>query len=127
MIYVYAADAAAIRQRLTEGAALVACLCTEHCHRCDDWWGEFRDLADEFPDACFVWLDVNEHPDMIADIPGITAYPFLLVQTTAVRLLEATPPDSSVVRGLLHRHLAADAPAPEPPIPEPGLYSFLLD
>lgn len=126
-MYTYRAEAHAIRQRLEEGAALVVCLCTEHCHRCEDWWGDFRDLSQEFPEACFVWLNVSEHPDMIADIPGITAYPFLLVQTTEVRLLQAVSPHPSTVRDLLHQHLMPDAPPLYTPIPEPGLYSFLLD
>lgn len=131
MIYMYNTDAATIRERLESGAALVACLCTQRCHRCDDWWGDFTALSKTFPQACFVWLDVDEHPDMIADISGVSAYPFLLVQNDTVRLLQTVPPDRDTVALLLQQHLL---PKPERPeaasekaIIEPGLYSFLLE
>lgn len=147
-MYVYNADAKVIRARLESGASLVACLCTERCHRCGDWWGEFRMLSNEFAEACFVWLDVDEHPDLVADIPCITAYPFLLIQTglvcavrlletvpadtttvqsNAVRLLETVPADATAVRALLRTHLAKDAAPLSKSIIEPGLFSFLLE
>lgn len=122
----YPEDATEIRTRLFAGDALVACLCTERCHKCADWWGDFRKLAKTFPTACFVWLDVDEHPDMVADIPDVTAFPFLLVRTDCVCLMRTVEPDHDRVAALLTAHLDT-VTQPVSSFPEPGLWSFLME
>lgn len=129
-MYRYPDDASEIRTRLLAGDALVACLCTERCHKCDDWWGPFAMLANAFPSACFVWLDVDEHPDMVADIPGITAFPFLLVRTDLLRALGTVAPDHDTVKHLLTTHLdplSGSGGSIAQIDPEPGLWSFLME
>lgn len=131
MILPYPEQSAAIRGKLEQGAALVACLCTTRCHKCADWWGSLQALAQEFPEACFVWLDVDENPDMVADIAGVDAFPFMLLRLTTGAVACVVPTlDSEGTEAFardVRRALEGGGLGGMRAVAEPGLHGFLLE
>lgn len=75
------ADQALIREKLLKGALLVACLCSHRCPKCESWWPLFGAVADTRKEDCFVWIEVDDHPDLVAEVPFLTRFPVLLVQS----------------------------------------------
>jgi thioredoxin 1 len=45
----------------------VACLCALWCDTCVDYRGGFEALAREFPQAEFVWLDIDDDAEQVGD------------------------------------------------------------
>ncbi|HDH0829071.1 TPA: hypothetical protein PIQ33_002753 [Klebsiella oxytoca] len=58
---------------------LIICLCADWCNNCNEWGKSFFALSNKYPKDCFVWLDIDQHPDMISDI-DLDVLPVLLVQ-----------------------------------------------
>jgi thiol-disulfide isomerase/thioredoxin len=61
-------DTPALSQRLdaTE-PALVLCFCAAWCGTCKEYQPKFTALAAQHPEACFVWIDIEDHPDLLGD------------------------------------------------------------
>lgn len=62
-----------------EAEFLVACLCAAWCDTCREYRSGFHALANTFPDAAFVWLDVEDDARLIGDIE-VENFPTLLIQ-----------------------------------------------
>ena len=58
---------------------LVACLCAAWCGTCRDYQAGFQALAARFPNARFVWLDVEDDADILDDY-DVENFPTLLIQ-----------------------------------------------
>ncbi len=58
---------------------LVACLCAAWCGTCRDYRDGFLALAAHFPDARFVWLDVEDEAELLDDY-DVENFPTLLIQ-----------------------------------------------
>ena len=58
---------------------LVVCLCAEWCTTCREYRSGFDDLAAEFPEARFHWLDIEERADDLGDL-DIENFPTLFIQ-----------------------------------------------
>ncbi|RZS80245.1 thioredoxin family protein [Pigmentiphaga kullae] len=58
---------------------LVACLCAAWCGTCREYLPKFEDLSSRFEDHVFLWVDVEEHPDLLDD-QDIEDFPTLLIQ-----------------------------------------------
>ncbi len=101
-------DRERIRAALAEGQRLVACLCAGWCSSCAAWHSAFTDLAQEFAGDCFVWIDIEEHADLIAEVE-VETLPVLLVQAAdeVPRFLGPIEPRAAMVRSLL-LNLGAD-------------------
>lgn len=61
------------------GEFLVVCLCAEWCGTCRDYRTGFDELAAEFPDTRFRWLDIEERADDLGDL-DIENFPTLFIQ-----------------------------------------------
>ena len=46
----------------------VACLCAEWCDTCKAYRPGFDELAREFPQAEFVWLDTEDDAELVGDL-----------------------------------------------------------
>ena len=68
---------------------LVTCLCAEWCGTCRDYRPGFDELAQQFPDTRFRWLDIEEHADAMGDL-DIENFPTLLIQRRALVLFFGT-------------------------------------
>ncbi|EDV9705268.1 thioredoxin family protein [Salmonella enterica subsp. enterica] len=114
-------DAVRIGKMLNNGCRLVVCLCADWCSSCQSWQPNFAQLAQEHPADCFIWLDIDKHPDMVADI-DLELLPVLLIQDKKdVFFLGTIRPDISIVRKLLQSNNL------KMKVQEPGVRDFLLE
>jgi thioredoxin 1 len=61
-----------------ETPLLVACLCAQWCGTCNDYQAVFDSMRREFPQARFVWVDVEDHADLVDPIE-VEDFPTLLI------------------------------------------------
>ncbi|WP_341678541.1 thioredoxin family protein [Niveibacterium sp. SC-1] len=84
----------------------VACLCAEWCGSCREYRQGFLDLGATFPDAGFVWVDVEDHADLIGDI-DVENFPSILIQRgEAVLFLGPMLPEHGLLRRLIETFAA---------------------
>lgn len=116
-------DRERIRAALVSGQRLVACLCAGWCSSCAAWQSTFTALAHESGGDCFVWIDIEDHAELVADVE-VETLPVLLVQSGASGpgFLGPIEPRAAIVRALLQRaeehHALVD---------DPGIRNALLD
>jgi thioredoxin 1 len=58
---------------------IVACLCAAWCGTCDSYRATFDELAARHPDKYFVWIDIEDHADVVGDL-DVENFPTLLIQ-----------------------------------------------
>ena len=58
---------------------IVACLCAAWCGTCVSYRATFEDLASRHPDKFFVWIDIEDHADVVGDL-DVENFPTLLIQ-----------------------------------------------
>ena len=58
---------------------LVACLCAAWCGTCRDYRAGFEALTTRFPEARFLWLDVEDDAELLDDYE-VETFPTLLIQ-----------------------------------------------
>lgn len=58
---------------------IVACLCAAWCGTCESYRATFEDLAARHPDKFFVWIDIEDHADVVGDL-DVENFPTLLIQ-----------------------------------------------
>ena len=68
---------------------LVICLCAEWCGTCRDYEPGFNELATQFTDIRFRWLDIEEHADEMGDL-DVENFPTLFIQRGNVTLFFGT-------------------------------------
>lgn len=56
----------------------VICLCAEWCGTCREYRPGFEQVAARFPDAGFVWLDIEDHAEHLGDL-DIENFPTLVI------------------------------------------------
>lgn len=110
---------------------LVACLCAAWCGTCGAYREPFAALAQRYPEACFVWIDIEDHPDALGDL-DVENFPTLLVQP-ARSAGQAAPagffgtvlPHVDVLSRLLEQLTTATAHAPRLPDETPPTLEWL--
>lgn len=68
---------------------LVACLCADWCGTCREYRPGFEALAQQWPDAGFHWVDIEEEADWLGDL-DVENFPTLLIQRGDVVLFFGT-------------------------------------
>jgi thioredoxin-like negative regulator of GroEL len=58
---------------------VVACLCAAWCGTCGSYRTAFESLALKHPDMVFLWVDVEDHADVVGDL-DVDNFPTLLIQ-----------------------------------------------
>lgn len=53
----------------------VACLCAAWCRTCDDYRSAFTEVARAHPSARFVWIDIEEHSDVLGEDLDVENFP----------------------------------------------------
>ncbi|EKA2135258.1 hypothetical protein OKB61_003982 [Citrobacter freundii] len=100
---------------------LVVCLCADWCNSCNEWKGIFTSLSEQYPDNLFIWLDIEQHPDMVSSV-DLDILPVLLVQkNNNVLFLGAIQPRVDAIIPFLNTESAvmrAD---------DPGIRQFLQE
>ncbi|MYN44639.1 thioredoxin [Pseudoduganella sp. FT93W] len=84
---------------------VVACLCAAWCGTCGSYRATFEELASRHPDKQFVWIDIEDHADVVGDL-DVENFPTLLIQhDDVVAFFGTTLPDA----GVAHRLITAQA------------------
>ncbi len=77
---VHTPDDPLLTARLAQaGITLVACLCADWCGTCREYLPKFQALAQRLPNHVFVWIEIEDHPELTDD-DDIENFPTLLVQ-----------------------------------------------
>ena len=84
----YFPDTPALVQRLaSKESTLVLCFCAAWCDTCKEYQPKFEGLASQHPEACFVWVDIEDHPELLGD-EDVENFPTIaIVQDNTVRFM----------------------------------------
>ncbi len=92
-------------QTLTENSWIVACFCAQWCGACRGWRPAFESLAPKYPDIVFLWIDIEDHAELLGDL-DIENFPSLLIQYgDIVNFFGCIHPDAGVAERLLKSQL----------------------
>lgn len=58
----------------------VVCYCARWCDTCRDYAPAFSALAEKWPQHVFVWVDIEENPELLGD-EDVENFPTILVQS----------------------------------------------
>lgn len=85
---------------------LVSCLCAHWCGTCRDYRTGFEALAERFPQIGFVWVDVEDEPEIVGDI-DVENFPTLVIQRGSLVLFCGPMlPQSYLLERLIESYLA---------------------
>ena len=103
-------EAPELRARLAlPDTVLVACLCADWCGTCREYRPKFSELASHFPQCAFVWIDIEETPELAGD-EDIENFPTLLIQADpGIAFYGPMLPHIGHLERLLETILQADA------------------
>ncbi|KQW03100.1 co-chaperone YbbN [Rhizobacter sp. Root1221] len=78
---------------------LVACLCAAWCGSCREYRATFDSVAAAFPDARFVWIDIEDESDLV-DPLEVENFPTVLIASRGDPLFfgPLTPHRETLVR-----------------------------
>lgn len=107
---VFAPDDPTLPSRLrAPGATLVATLCAEWCGTCREYLPKFTELAKKLPDCVFVWVDIEDAPELAGD-EDIENFPTVLIQAEGgIAFFGPMLPHIGHLERLLETILQADA------------------
>ena len=117
-------DLAALLQRI-EGNddMLVVCYCAQWCDTCGQYRLDFSALAERHPQHIFIWVDIEEQPELLGD-EDVENFPTILLQSGDTNLFFGTQlPYISHLEKLLDRahDLGAAQAGDGPPLLRPLL------
>lgn len=96
--------AAALAQR----HLIVACLCAAWCGTCASYRAAFEELAARHPEKYFLWVDIEDHADIVGDL-DVENFPTLLIQQhETVAFFGTMVPDPNVANRLIETIAATD-------------------
>lgn len=64
---------------LTDKQYAVVCFCAAWCRTCQGFEQQIQSLASKYPQHCFVWVDVEEHDELLID-EDLEDFPTILIQ-----------------------------------------------
>lgn len=95
----------------TPAHLLVVCLCAAWCGVCRDYQARFAQVQAAYPQAQFVWLDVEDEADLMHPL-DVEDFPTLLLAVgEAPRFFGPLTPHLDTLERLVRAHVASEAPA----------------
>ena len=83
-------DTAEIRERLTKPVdLLVVCYCAAWCDTCTLYRDRFDGLAAQHPEHAFVWIDIEDHPELLGE-EDVENFPTLAIERQGTVLFFGT-------------------------------------
>jgi len=83
---------------------LVSCLCAEWCSSCREYRETFQQVQQQYPEARFLWIDIEDQPDLVGDI-SVEDFPTLLIATgKGPRFFGPLTPQREVLMRLIEAH-----------------------
>lgn len=114
-------DLSALKSRLASAPGLVvACYCAEWCDTCRKYRHDFETLAGQWPQHVFVWIDIEDSPDLLGDV-DVENFPTIALQGAQRTLFFGTllPHASHLERLIMRSDSLVDEPAEAPPLLRP--------
>ncbi len=114
----YEPDHAMLRERLRDAdAGLVACFCAAWCDTCREYRPKLDELAAQWPQFAFAWIDIEDHADLLGD-EDVENFPTLMVRIGGRTVFYGPMlPHIGHLERLLGT-LTADSPAVETGLPD---------
>ncbi|WP_159991830.1 thioredoxin family protein [Pelistega ratti] len=73
-------QAETLKTALTHSTGLtIACYCAQWCNTCTTYLTAFEQLSQQFPQHLFVWIDIEDSPELLDDI-DVENFPTILIQ-----------------------------------------------
>ena len=63
-----------------QDATLVICYCAAWCDTCKEYEPKLEALSSRHPEICVVWVDIEDHPELVGD-EDVENFPTILIQT----------------------------------------------
>ena len=99
-------------EAMSDSSVLVACLCAEWCGVCRDYRSSFEQVKSRFPEAHFVWVDVEDQADLVDPIE-VDDFPTLLIAVgNEPRFFGSITPQAETLERLV-RDRISDASGPK--------------
>jgi thioredoxin-like negative regulator of GroEL len=97
----HADNRAEVASALAKDRLIVACLCAAWCGTCGSYRASFEELAARHPDKYFLWVDIEDHADVVGDL-DVENFPTLLIQKHEnVAFFGTMLPDPNVAHRLI--------------------------
>jgi thioredoxin 1 len=95
----------------------VFCLCAQWCGTCREYQPIFDQLASQWPDVRFVWVDIENHDDLLGDL-DIENFPTLLIADAQghARFAGTVLPHAETLQRMCQAALAGDFPLINDPV-----------
>lgn len=88
-------------QRLEKNTWLFVCFCAGWCNSCREYLPQLKKLAKARKDVHFIWVDIEEHADMLGDL-DIYKFPSILIQyDNTVAFYSCIHPDAALSERVL--------------------------
>ena len=89
----------------------VFCLCAQWCGTCREYQPVFAQLASQWPEVKFVWVDIENHDDLLGDL-DIENFPTLLIADAQgqARFAGTVLPHAETLQRMCQAALAGDFP-----------------
>lgn len=92
---------AEVATALAQDRLIVACLCAAWCGTCSSYRASFEELAMKHPEKYFLWVDIEDHADLVGDL-DVENFPTLLIQRHEnVAFFGTMLPDPNVANRLI--------------------------
>lgn len=99
---------AEVSAALAQQQLIVACLCAAWCGTCASYRNAFEELARRHPEKYFLWVDIEDHADLVGDL-DVENFPTLLIQhRETVAFFGTMVPDPNVAHRLIETIAATD-------------------
>jgi thiol-disulfide isomerase/thioredoxin len=101
-------DTCTIAARLADPETLlVACLCADWCGTCREYRTMFDVLAERHPAACFVWIDIETHSELVDDY-DVENFPTILIEDgISTRFFGTVLPQPRIVERMIEEFSGA--------------------
>ena len=94
----------------------VACLCAAWCRTCDGYQAVLAEVARAHPAVRFVWIDIEEHSDVLGEDLDVENFPTLaLLRGAELRFFGTVLPHAATLDRMVEAALAD--PAWRTPVP----------
>lgn len=96
-------------------ARLAVCLCAAWCDTCDAYRPVLERAAQQYPDARFVWLDIEDQEDLLGSI-DVENFPTLLVAVDDnIRFFGTLTPQPETLSRMLRASFSDSTGSPTDP------------
>lgn len=97
---------------LSSDPVLVVCLCAEWCGVCRDYAQRFEQARAKFPQARFLWIDVEDEADLLHPLDDVDDFPTLLLAVgDEPRFFGVVMPQLETLERLINVKTGAATPA----------------